>query len=124
MKLICPYCGQYAKYVDSEIIYGKSYGMVYLCEPCDAYVGVHRGTDRPKGSLAKEPLREARKAAHQMFDWYWKSGTLKRKECYRRLSILLGLEFSKTHIGSFDEKECEKVILACEYDLLGDPCVK
>lgn len=33
-KVICPYCGRVAKYVDSSVIYyGHSYGMVYLCRP-------------------------------------------------------------------------------------------
>lgn len=33
-KVICPYCGRVAKYVDSSVIYyGHSYGMAYaeLC---------------------------------------------------------------------------------------------
>ena len=30
-KVICPYCGRVAKYVDSSVIYyGHSYGMAYL----------------------------------------------------------------------------------------------
>lgn len=38
-KVICPYCGRVAKYVDSSVIYyGHSYGMAYLCRPCNAYV--------------------------------------------------------------------------------------
>lgn len=28
---ICPYCGKPTEYVDSSIIYGRSYGMIYLC---------------------------------------------------------------------------------------------
>ena len=37
-KVICPYCGRVAKYVDSSVIYyGHSYGMAYLCRPCNAY---------------------------------------------------------------------------------------
>lgn len=57
-KVVCPYCGRVAKYVDSSVIYyGHSYGMAYLCRPCNAYVGVHSGTDRPKGSLANAELR-------------------------------------------------------------------
>ena len=27
---ICPYCGKPTEYVDSSIIYGRSYGMIYL----------------------------------------------------------------------------------------------
>lgn len=29
-KVFCDYCGQQAEYVDSKIIYGRSYGMMYL----------------------------------------------------------------------------------------------
>ena len=53
-KVVCPYCGRVAKYVDSSVIYyGHSYGMAYLCRPCNAYVGVHSGTDRPKAILKR-----------------------------------------------------------------------
>lgn len=48
-KVFCDYCGQQAEYVDSKIIYGRSYGMMYLCRTCMAYVGVHKGTDKPLG---------------------------------------------------------------------------
>ena len=41
---ICPYCGNRTEYVDSSVIYGRSYGMIYLCWDCMAYVGVHKGT--------------------------------------------------------------------------------
>ena len=33
---ICPYCNQESQFVDSSVIYGKSYGMIYLCSDCDA----------------------------------------------------------------------------------------
>lgn len=56
---ICPYCGQPTEYVDSAALYhGISYGMIYLCRKCDAYVGVHRGTDKALGRLANRSLRE------------------------------------------------------------------
>ena len=42
---ICPYCGKPTEFVDSSVIYGRSYGMIYLCRDCRAYVGVHKGTD-------------------------------------------------------------------------------
>jgi len=42
----CPYCKGETKYVDSSLVYGRSYGMMYLCEPCDAYVGVHHKTSK------------------------------------------------------------------------------
>ena len=61
-KVYCDYCGRQAEYVDSKVVYGKSYGMMYLCRNCMAYVGVHKGTDKPLGRLANAELR------------YWKSG--------------------------------------------------
>lgn len=47
---ICPYCYGKPEYVDSKEIYGVSYGMVYLCRSCDAYVGVHhKNSKKPLG---------------------------------------------------------------------------
>ena len=33
-KVYCDYCGRQAEYVDSKVVYGKSYGMMYLCRNC------------------------------------------------------------------------------------------
>ena len=57
MKTVsCPYCGSQAELKDAFAVYRRlGYGMVYICpdESCDAYVGVHEGTDKPKGSLGR-----------------------------------------------------------------------
>ena len=74
--LLCPYCLNLTEYVDSSIIYGKSYGMIYLCKRCDAYVGVHRGTAKSLGRLANKTLRHWKKEAHRYFDNIWM-----RKNC-------------------------------------------
>ena len=66
--LICPYCGGETAYIDSCRVYGRSYGMMYICRPCDAWVGVHKGTDKALGRLANKELREAKKEAHFWFD--------------------------------------------------------
>ena len=73
-KVYCDYCGREAEFVDSKIIYGKSYGKIYLCRNCMAYVGVHKGTDKPLGRLANAELRNWKKAAHAAFDPLWKYG--------------------------------------------------
>ena len=62
-KVYCDYCGRETEYVDSKVIYGKSYGKIYLCRNCMAYVGVHKGTDKPLGRLANAELRNWKKAA-------------------------------------------------------------
>lgn len=51
--VICNYCGTPADFVDSSVVYhGHSFGMIYLCPRCGAYVGVHKGSDKPLGRLA------------------------------------------------------------------------
>lgn len=107
---ICPYCGVVPEYVDSVVIYGTSYGMVYLCRKCDAYVGVHEGTDQPKGRLANSELREWKKKAHAAFDPLWQNKHMKRKEAYQWLSEKLGIPKEYTYIGMFSVETCKKVV--------------
>jgi len=80
--LICPYCKADTEYIDSiEVYKNKSYGMMYICRPCDAYCSVHKS--RPKeslGRLANRELREAKKEAHLYFDVIWKEQHYPRGE--------------------------------------------
>lgn len=114
-QVFCDYCGRRAEYVDSEVVYGRSYGMIYLCRACNAYVGVHKGTDRPLGRLANAELRHWKKAAHAEFDPLWQYGRFKgrRKAAYRWLSEKMGLPEDETHIGMFDIDRCKRVIEIC-----------
>lgn len=122
---ICPYCGKETEYIDSSYIYGKSYGMVYICKPCDAYVGVHRGTNIALGSLANEHLRNARKKAHYWFDPIFKTGLIHeifkeehtdlndRKKAYLWLSKQLEIDTELCHIAMFNLEQCNEVIKIC-----------
>ena len=114
-KVYCAYCGRQAEYVDSSVVYGRSYGMIYLCRNCMAYVGVHRGTDKPKGRLANAELRYWKKQAHAAFDPIWQHGRFRgrRNGAYEWLAQQMGLPVEKTHIGMFDVAECKKVIDIC-----------
>ncbi|MEO6302525.1 MAG: zinc-finger-containing protein [Bacteroidia bacterium] len=108
---ICPYCKSKTVFVDSSIVYGKSYGMIYFCQPCRAWVGVHSGTNKAKGRLANAELREYKKEAHLYFDKIWQELKLmKRAQAYKWLSKLLNLPGKYTHIGMFSEKTCKDVI--------------
>lgn len=117
-EVYCDYCGRRAEFVDSSVIYGKSYGMIYLCRcrPGYAYVGVHKGTDRPLGRLADMELRELKKKAHATFDPLWKEGQFRghRKAAYAWLSKQMDLPQEKTHIGMFDASKCKQVISICQ----------
>jgi hypothetical protein len=110
----CPYCGKATEYVDSACIYGRSYGMIYLCRPCDAYCGVHKGTDISLGRLANRELRELKKRVHAEFDILWApkpAGCFTRKQAYRWLADKMGLPIEETHIGMFSEELCRKAIV-------------
>lgn len=107
MILKCPYCGAKARLMDSVVVYGKSYGKVYVCDnypDCDSYVGVHKGTDRPLGTLANKELRTARVGCHRKFDESWKSGRSTREDAYKTLSIITGIE--NPHFGQFTLEQC------------------
>ena len=115
MSLICSYCSCHSKLVSGSAIYKNRPDLddlkFYLCKPCDAYVGVHKGTVKPLGRLANAELRKAKMAAHARFDPLWKSGTMKRKEAYKHLADLLGIHPSDCHIGMFDVDMCKKVLV-------------
>lgn len=123
----CPYCGSSTEYVDSKMFYNKSYGMVYACIPCNAWVGVHRGTNIALGRLANEELRQWKKAAHSLFDPLWKQllnhgkGIREsRKACYYWLSQRLSIPFGFTHIGMFDVEQCKATCEAIKELLEGE----
>jgi hypothetical protein len=117
----CPYCNQPTQYVDSKRVYTKSYGMIYLCEPCGAWVGVHKGTNTALGRLANRELRKWKKDAHKYFDPLWQkkmkqvySKTKARHKAYTWLAEQMGLSIKDTHIGMFDVEQCKQVIEICK----------
>ncbi len=121
MIIRCDYCQQPAVYVDSEVVYGQSYGMIYLCTPCNAWVGVHSGTDTPLGRLADAALREWKKAAHASFDPLWQRKMEKdnidknkaRTLAYYWLASQMKIEVDFCHIGMFSIEQCKQVIKIC-----------
>jgi hypothetical protein len=110
----CPYCNSNVELKDSAFIYhGKSYGLIYVCSrypECDAYCGVHRGTNKPLGRLANAELREWKKRTHATIDDLWKSGRYSRHKVYAIMSDMMGTPVTDTHIGMMDVEECEDLI--------------
>lgn len=110
----CPYCGNKSMFhKTSTHIYRRDYGPVYDCRPCNAYVGCHKTTGNPLGTLANAELRKWRKQAHSMFDPLWKSGKISRGKAYSMLASKLGIDKEKCHIGMFDIEFCKRVIDLC-----------
>ena len=113
---ICPYCGAKPELIDSAEIYnGTSYGLMYICRPCDAYVSCHLGTNTPKGRLANAELRQLKIEAHEVFDIIWKQKYKRgRYQAYYWLSKQLQRPFDLTHIGMMDEETCRRTIAICK----------
>ena len=111
---ICRYCGNEVVFVSNSEVYGKEYfgGKIYLCRNCTAYVGTHKGTDIPLGTLANEELRKARNLAHMYFDKLWRGKTRQdtRYNMYGWLAKKMNLPREETHIAMFEKEQCEKVV--------------
>lgn len=122
MAMRCPYCGSGASLRDSEIVYGRSYGLIWLCDAfpkCDAYVGVHEGTKEPLGIMANAELREWKKKAHAAFDPLWKVGPFSRSQAYRLLQELLSMTEDEAHIGNMGIEDCKSLVNKIEF-IVGD----
>ena len=121
LEVICPYCGSNAVLIDSAHVYGgRSYGMIWICEPCDAYVGTHANNE-PLGSLANAELRKMRTIAHKAFDPLWQT-KMKQSKCskskargdgYKWLAQKLKIDIKNCHIGKFYLNQCKRVVEIC-----------
>lgn len=93
-KVICPYCGRVAKYVDSSVIYyGHSYGISKRC--CDLakksagdlarakfgvgiqFIGVRKAEGGPRSTVYKSCMADG-KHGLQHFPLFWWSNDDKR----------------------------------------------
>lgn len=115
----CPYCHSTAILTPARKIYGPDTKeeWLYVCShypECNSYVGVHKGTKRPMGTLANGDLRNKRIKAHKMFDLIWRSNVMNRKNAYRWMSDKLCIPSEHAHIGCFSEYMCDQLIDACK----------
>lgn len=119
-KVICPYCNQEAELIDSRDWYkdGVDYGSMYVCRPCNASVGCHPD-GKPLGTLASPELKKLRIKCHAKFDALWKPSEVSRKDAYRWLKHMTGIE----HFGETNEDECKmalEILIDCDVMLLTD----
>lgn len=123
LGLECPYCGRATTLDVASSIYGiGAEGYVRRCEPCYAYVGCHKNSRTSKGRIAKAKLRELKIDAHTVFDKIWKNWEIHgfaskndaRNLSYVWLARKMNLPTEETHIGMFDEEQCQTVINLCK----------
>lgn len=123
--LSCPYCYSATELIDSAELYrdGTSYGWAYICRPCKAWVGCHKGTENALGRLADAELRAKKQATHKVFDrlhttnlidrlhpQHKKSKGTRRSRAYLWLSLRMGVDYRDCHIGMFTPEQCEQAI--------------
>lgn len=97
--------------------------MIWLCRPCQAYVGVHKNSKdyAPLGRIANSELRDWKKRAHAAFDPLWQnrmsdlkcSKSAARKVIYKWLTKALDIQRSDCHIGMFDVDMCKQTVEVC-----------
>lgn len=115
---ICNVCGEEKVHlVSNAAVYGKTYGewpFVYLCRSCHAYVGVHKDTDLPLGTLADSETRDMRKAAKSLFlkinEKHFKRI---RDKSYAWLADKMGIDRSVCHFAMFDYDQAFQALEIC-----------
>lgn len=116
MQVLCDYCGKPAQLVNGSMVYnGRYHGLIWLCSSCNAWVGVHKGTNKPLGRLANADLRHWRREAHAAFDPMWRGKEKRtRRWAYEWLAEEMRLPLKETHIGMFDVEQCKKAVKICK----------
>jgi len=129
--VLCQYCNRPAELQnqdDKSLYGGRNFGPIWVCKPCQAWVGCHPRTTIPLGTLADKQLRAARIAAHAAFDPVWQRRQVLKKTtknesrdaAYKWLAQRLGINESRCHIALFDLETCAQVIVICEpYNRIG-----
>lgn len=113
----CPYCsGQVSIIHHADIYDGRVFSdwpWMYVCDRCEARVGMHPFTSIPLGTLADEPTRVARKVCKPAFEKLWQSGRMSRTDAYAWLAGKLGLTAAQCHWGMFDIQTCHRARDLC-----------
>lgn len=126
----CTYCGKPARLVEGPELYPHRRDLAQVkawrCDPCNAQIGCHDGTETPKGTFAKPELQAARQRAHRAFDPLWQNfrqaypaqqvgapepviRRIARDRAYDWLTFQMGAT-RKVHIGEMNLIECNAVV--------------
>lgn len=122
---ICCNCGGPVRLGTHEEIYdGRTFGIwpyIYICEKaeCGSYVGLHKFTNLPLGTLAGAETRAARKTCKPSFESLWRTGDapMSRNAAYAWLAEALGIPAEQCHFAHFDAATCERAKHLCKAKL-------
>lgn len=86
----------------------------WRCETCGNFVGCHHKTKnktKPLGCIPTPELKKARQHIHKLLDPIWKSGKMKRKEIYAKITDRIGWQYHTAKIRSIEEaREIYKIV--------------
>lgn len=115
------HCGAHALLRPASVVHGEKAksNFLFVCSrypTCDSYVGVHKKSRKPLGTLANKELRGKRIQAHMVFNRFWE-GRMRRWQAYKWMQARLGLSSRQAHIATFSEYMCDELISICEQAL-------
>lgn len=80
--------------------------VFWSCPQCNNYVGAHRDTHEPFGSIPTPALRRWRNTVHRAVDPIWRNGHMTRGQVYAEMSMRLGLrDFHVGNIGNIEDAQ-------------------
>lgn len=116
-EIYCCECKQVvnARFTDWKEVYPHlrelPYHNFYICDKCKNFVGVHKGTNIPLGTIPTKEIKEYRKKIHSIIDPIFlksKDKHFTRKNIYRFLSEKLNKQYHTALLSC--KEDCEKVI--------------
>jgi len=124
---VCDYCGAKAalvQYGEPAYPYRDDRGALWLCAPCEAWVGVYPRSKRhlPLGRLADAELRQAKSDLHHALEPLV-AAKMRRDSCsafvarakgIRWLASQLGMPDESGNLHAFDLDQCRRAIALIE----------
>lgn len=113
------HCGAIAVLRPASFIHGENAisRYVYVCPrypACDSYVGTHKKSKKPLGTLAGKELRRKRIKAHKVFNQIWIHNIMQKWQAYKWMQAKFSLNSDQAHIAKFSEHMCDELIAVCE----------
>ena len=115
-----------ARFTDWKEVYPNlrelPYHNFYICDVCKNFVGVHKGTNIPLGTIPTKEIKEYRKKIHSIIDpIFIKSKDKKRtrNNIYKFLSNAINKEYHTAELSTIED--CEKILFllkSIEFEVL------
>lgn len=116
-EIYCCECKQVvnARFTDWKEVYPHlrelPYHNFYICDKCKNFVGVHKGTNIPLGTIPTKEIKEYRKKIHSIIDPIFlksKNKHFTRKNIYKFLSEKLNKQYHTAELSSIED--CKRVL--------------